>query len=81
MSSQLHIIFMPPSIFDIVILPRGIIIMFGIMPPIIPGIIPLFIPPMPISLIRPVIIVVMAISDHLFEFKSTKQRLLPAWSL
>jgi len=62
LSSQLHMIFIPPSIFDIVILQRGIIIMFGIIPPmpIIPGII---IPPLiPISFIRPVIIVVMVIS-------------------
>ena len=57
LSSHIHIIFIPPSIFVIVILHRGIIIMFPIepIPDIIPGII---IPPIePISLIRPVIIV------------------------
>lgn len=53
----MHMICMPPSILVIVILQRGVIIMFGIMPmPPIPGIIML---PIPIS--RPVIIVVMVI--------------------
>jgi len=55
-SSQRHITFMPPSIFSIVIVHRGIIIMFGIiMPGIIFGIIdPPFMPmPVPIVLIIP----------------------------
>jgi hypothetical protein len=58
LSSHIHMIFMPPSHLVMVILQRGIIIMFmGIIPPI-PGIMPAIVP-MFISFIRPVIIVVI----------------------
>jgi hypothetical protein len=41
----LQVIFIPPSIFSIIIVQRGIIIILGMPPDIIPGIV---MPPMPI---------------------------------
>lgn len=57
LSSQVHMIFIPPSMVDIIILQRGIIIMFimGMAPIMFIGLVPIM--PMPISFIRPVVIV------------------------
>jgi len=59
LSSQQQVIFMPPSHFSIFMVQRGMAIMLGMLiPGIIPGII-MPLPIIPISFIRPVIIVVI----------------------
>jgi hypothetical protein len=77
LSSHIHMIFIPPSTFIIVILQRGVIIMFGIIP--IPGII---IPPIPFMVpieapaIVPVIVVMVV--SNIFKLKTTfRSRRLP----
>jgi hypothetical protein len=69
LSSHIHMIFIPPSTFIMVILQRGVIIMFGIIP--IPGII---IPPIPLMLPIevPIVVPVIVVIVLSIIFKSQK---------